>query len=247
MKLSRRELIMIMVMVWILIGAVYYYFIYTPERAKLEQLQQINYQLQQQKTGHKVITGANTENDVLLEYQQLLGKIPEKAFLPEVLALVNETANKSDTEISGINYGTKSSQDTGSLLGESGTAKKEVGKSVPYQSIPIEFEVRGDYYQIKSFIQLIENSTRLITINNIKLVAAAAKQAGAEPPAPVDQINAKTESIPQLVGSAAYTGDNLVMTIKLTAFYDARSVKGRSGVSDQLAPPSEPKENPYKK
>ena len=93
----------------------------------------------------------------LRQFQEL---IPEKQQFSDFLGELFTMAERSGLDIQQINYAPKVDQDSGLL------------------AYGLNFSVHGTYAQLKNFVQLLENSPRLLIIERIGL--SGSEQAGTE-------------------------------------------------------------------
>jgi len=244
-KLSRRDLIMLMVASLIIIGFLFYQFFYLPVNKEIKQIEQSNSELRQYAKADYNQTQLNSRELALKEdYQKLLLRMPEEQFLPELFSFYNQEANKAGITFLGNSFGVSDEQPTDDVLIEdSNSAKKN--DAVLYQELPMELEVQGDYSQLKRFIFGLEQSNRLVSVRKVSITAEKNEQ-GTLSKTTDPQISGTKPPVKQPKASATYDAKNLVMKIEVSAYYNEKSLEGISGVSNLVAPPASLKENPFR-
>lgn len=120
------------------------------ERLRLAQtnLHQQLRQKQRQSSAGTPLSNAQRQSEELSEFKAL---IPSKVKFADFIGDLFAWADKVKLEIRQVNYQPKVTSETGFL---------EYGLS---------FSVQGDYAQLKRFIHLLENSSRILIVNSITL------------------------------------------------------------------------------
>ena len=95
----------------------------------------------------------------LQKYQTELSKVsvalPSKFSLPFLFSFFQEMANSANLSLKNISYGKSNT-----LLNERGSSIKEIHFSL---------ELGGSYENFKNFIKMLENSARLVDIDNVSV------------------------------------------------------------------------------
>ncbi|HWP95927.1 MAG TPA: hypothetical protein VN426_03685 [Syntrophomonadaceae bacterium] len=266
MSLSRREIVLISIL--LLAGTLYafYNYLYMPVRSRTEALKTENNQLQAQlseaeqaKTSKK--NPADDVKKLQNEYKVLLNKVPEDPYVPEMMVYIADSARDSKVKLNSLDYKYDEKSAPAASASENGTAKQgdadKANPSATYRSSQLDVEVVGDYNELLNFLLKIENAPRLYVLSSAKFDAGKRKAPEVVVNAPEQTAAAKTSTAvaavnsspggtaaPALAGSAAYDGSSITLKLKFSSYYDQTTTGGMKGVDQEVAPTAEGK-NPF--
>ncbi|MGI5921031.1 MAG: type II secretion system protein GspM [Syntrophomonadaceae bacterium] len=170
MQLSKREKVLLGLLVWLTGIYIFYYYIYEPLNHQVKDLVSDNTRLRAQLMEVRQL---EREKDMTnsrysrceAELASLTRQVPDSPDVPGVIAFLEETAQKAQTRLNGISYGNKTSENT--------TRQTE-----PAMAIPVHFEIMaaGNYYDLLTFLKHVEQAPRLYAFTYVRLVQSAKKQ-----------------------------------------------------------------------
>ncbi|MGS0746536.1 hypothetical protein ACU70A_11450 [Syntrophomonas erecta subsp. sporosyntropha] len=243
MKLSRREVILLVAL--LLCGLVYafvnYYF--RPVQAQISALQRENQKLESSVDVLKtqVDTGQSLEKEkgkMEEEYRRLAAKVPEEAYIPEVIAFMESGAADARVVLLSIDYrgGEKEKAAADQLRLDVSTktpAQIKPEDSPSFSAVEFQLTARGSYPALVAFMMKIENAKRLLNIKNSKISLTKCQVV-------VNDLLAEAEDqSPQTVEV-----EELQLHLTVTAYYDPDSKAGINGVN-QRVPAETGRPNPF--
>lgn len=244
MKLSKREQIFLLALVIALSFYLFNKFLYQPikedtaklavENVKLKGLvenEQIRLERSQQLENEK---GRLKE-----QYKEMMVKIPEEAYIPEVIAYLENSAQDSSVKLRSVRY---QAQENNS---DSGQENQQQEKTTVARPCNFMVSANGSYFNLLTLLTKIEQSPRLYIINNGEITASE-KKAEALPeslPQTIEGVEIPTPPREVLKGSARFDDSNWNMQLQLTTYYDPASVGGITGMPEKVSP-GQGKENP---
>lgn len=238
MKLSRRELILLAVLV--IIGSIYLFhqYLYQPLQQKTNTLRAENTKIQStiemQRGNMKEVAKLQKEQEKLAEeYRRLMVAVPEEAYVPEIIAWLEKSAQDASVQLNKVSYQGENNEKDNSA---------DDGKMAAAQVCNFELSAGGSYFNLMSFLLKIENDPRIYVINAGQLNASQKKQETA--PAVSEEEGTPMPAPEPLKGAAAYDSHNLVLNLKLSAYYAKDKANDISGMAEKV-PPGEGRENPF--
>jgi len=222
MKLSPREKVLLIILVLLITFYLFYTFLYHPLEQATASLRAENLNLRSaiKKQQDQWEKGKNEEleiNKLELEYQQMMIKLPEEDYLPEIVSYLQKNARSADVLLEKINYHNRAMESS-------------QGNRNDIRTCEMVLVARGSYYNLLTLLRKIEEAPRLFVINNVEISA----------PEVSITINEDTEipSTPQeeTKPSNISADNNLVMTVQLTTYYDPSSMPSFIGVLEKVPP-----------
>lgn len=237
-KLSRREKILLGILLILSLIYAYYNLAYKPGKIAREQLLQENRVLKSlTESGESaMVQTSNIEQDITGIAKlgnELMAAVPARARVPETIAFLKKTAFDTHVDLKAINYAAPNKNN-------STDKQKNKEKLEKVRILDYNITVQGTYNNLLAFLLKMENTPRLYTISNCQMTAAAKKndekalsealQSSLEteqgaPPAPFP-------SIPK--GSAVYDGNNIKLNLKFSAYYDEETIPGLNAKEDEV-------------
>lgn len=233
MNLSKREQTLLLILIILLSFYLFNILLYQPLRQDTVKLTAENLKLKTliENQQAEVERGQDWESErskLEIKYQQMMVKLPEKAYLPETISYLEKSAEGSAVILQNINYHALPSAD------------QQPGSSNAAKPCDFTLSARGSYYNLLTLLSKIEEAPRLYVINGVELIAPEVSPPiveGVEIPA-----SPQVESMP----STMLEGSNLVMRMQLTTYYDPASMSKITGMPEKI-PPGEGKENPFQR
>jgi Tfp pilus assembly protein PilO len=161
MKISRREKILLLLLIYITIGSVFFKYFYLPKASQIADLQVRN---------EALITAlreweeqdSQTEDDIPVdkpkpddEAADINSRLPMKAELLEVLTFLDQSSHEFNVPLTSMQY----------LDRESETGQPGVRK------VSIKVSAVGGLFELVDYTRRLEESTRLAVIDSLELIA----------------------------------------------------------------------------
>lgn len=237
MKLSRREIILLCVL--LLAGSIYlfYQYAYQPLQQKTHTLIAENTKIQKnlEMQEGKMETAAKMQKEqerLEEEYRQLMIAVPEDAYIPEIIAWLAKSAKDASIQLDKVSY----------QSGNNDKQNSDQAQSPGVQACNFEISAAGSYFNLMSFLLKIENDPRIYVIIAGQLNAQQKKQEAAPV---VSEVEAESMPVPEpLKGAVAYDSNNMILKLKLSAYYDKAKSSDISGMAEKVSP-GEGRENPF--
>jgi Tfp pilus assembly protein PilO len=237
MKLSRREIILLCVL--LLAGSIYLFnqYAYQPLQQKTSTLIAENAKIQTtieiQEAKMKTTANMQKEQERLEEeYRQLMIAVPEDAYIPEIIAWLGKSAKDASIQLDKVSY----------QSGNNDKQNSDQAKSDGVHACNFEISAAGSYFNLMSFLLKTENDPRIYVISGGQINAQQKKQ---EVAPVVSEVEGESIPAPEpLKGAAAYDSNNMVLKLKLSAYYDKDKALDISGMAEKV-PPGEGRENPF--
>ncbi len=208
MILSEREKHLIGLLIIVVGVYMYYHYLLSPWQGTLNTIQEENHCLCDKILVQQKLLQDETllaEDKAWDQFKSLLDQVPAAPCIPETIACLEETAQKSGVVLLNVDY-RKSP--------EASTAEK-TNTQRGWESEDLEIQVRGDYHSIKSFIKQIEKETyRIYVISNSRLQT------------PIQALSSMGELTFDPASSSAYDPSNINAEINIKIFYDHISMPG---------------------
>ena len=161
-KLSRLQRILISSAFFVLIGAVFVYFLYWPKfqrigslTAELNKLEKKLSTAKRNATDLKKFQAKMKEAEA--QFKLALKKLPEKEEIPSLLSSISNSGQEVGLEF---------------LLFEPKSEKKKEF----YAEIPVAMNIRGDYHNLAIFFDQLARLSRIVNVRNIQMVRTKSKR-----------------------------------------------------------------------
>lgn len=172
MKISRREKILLLVVVYLLVVFGGYKFIVAPTQAKLAEAQEVNRQLDQ--LIQQSVQGGKPKGDSdisvskeLLAYQKLAQQLPQDKQLVELIDQIGKTANKNKVTLLTVAYVDSKQKTTAEKFVEQNSGSQDNQAAVMGVSkMDLDLSISGSYYHLLGFLQDLQKSARIIVVNS---------------------------------------------------------------------------------
>ena len=156
--LSRVHRIVICAGTFLLLGGVFFYFIYMPKTSRINELKK-DYDAVQVKLTKAKAAARNFDKcqrqykEAQVRFRLALQLLPDKKEIPSLLDSISKSGKRSGLEF---------------LLFK---PEKEVLKDF-YAEIPVRIQVRGGYHNLAVFFDEVAKLSRIVNMSNIKIKAA---------------------------------------------------------------------------
>lgn len=260
MRLSKREMVLLTILLIAASIYIYYNYIYMPVannaaavKSENDKLQANLRELEKLKANQKP---AQVAQKLKTDYQALLNKVPEDPYVPEMIVYLADAAKESRVELKKIDYKYDEKSTANAPVPADGAQDKKTANTVAVKSSQLEIEATGTYNDILTFMIRVENAPRAFVLTGLDLNSSKRKPQEATVMAPASGTTVqassgsspKTPSAPDaqqaLVGSAAYDGNSLLLKLKFQSFFDQVTAANMKGVDEPIAPSIEGK-NPF--
>lgn len=247
MKLSKREQIFLLALIIALSFYLFNKFLYQPIREDTAKLAAENVKLKgfvenEQSRLERSRELDNEKGKLKEQYRQMMVKIPEEAYIPEVIAYLEASAQDSSVKLLSVKY---QAQENSS---DSRQENQQQEKTTVARPCNFAISANGSYFNLLTLLTKIEESPRLYVINSGEITASE-KKADARPeslPQMMEGVEIPAPPPEVLKGSARFDNSNLNMQLQITTYYDPASLRGITGMPDKVHP-GEGKENPYQR
>ncbi len=206
--LSDREKYLIALLISIIVIYTYYYYVLSPLQGTINTIQEENYRLQDNYLVQQKLMLDDTSLDqdkVREELQSLLNQVPATPCIPEAIACLEETAQKSRVMLLGVNY----------QKPVVGSITDTTNVSQGYECEDIEVQIKGHYKDIRYFVDQIESKTsRIYILSNSRLQA------------PNHTVDWSRVASSDSSGSSIYNDSNIRASINITIIYDGINMPG---------------------
>ncbi|MEA1962045.1 MAG: hypothetical protein U9N81_12395 [Bacillota bacterium] len=177
MNISRREKILILIAVYLLIGFLGYRYVYSPAGDKVQSLQvekkqlenQIDLAVQLEGEKNQRIAGIDQE---LKKYYELEEKVPRERQMVEMVDLLGGMAEDCDVQLQSISFSNTSDSDNleDQLLAAQNKVTKTMKGTIKGASdISFMLDISGRYYQLLEYLLLLENAPRIISVQAVAM------------------------------------------------------------------------------
>ena len=158
LKLPRSKKIMLLIVVLLALTGVYYYFLYTPEKADLDALEAkyntLAKQLQESKAIHRDLEKFEAEvNKLNAELAVVRTQLPDEKEIPEILKNISSLGKESNLEF---------------MLFR---PKPEEPQQF-YAKVPIDLAVIGHYHNLGVFFDKVSKLPRIINVVDFNITRA---------------------------------------------------------------------------
>lgn len=260
MKLSKREMVLLTILLIAASIYIYYNYIYMPVvnnaaavKSENDKLQANLRELEKLKASQK--KPAQVAQKLKTDYQALLNKVPEDPYVPEMIVYLADAAKESRVELKKIDYKYDEKSTANAPVPTDGAEDKKTANAAAVKSSQLEIEAAGTYYDILAFMLTVENAPRAFVLTGMDLTSSKRKPQEATALAPASGTTVQgaggsptAPSAPNpeqaLVGSAAYDGNSLLLKLKFQSFFDQVTAANMKGVDEPVAPSIEGK-NPF--
>ncbi len=225
MILSEREKYLIGLLIIFMGVYMYYNYLLSPLQTTINTIQEENQYLcdkilvQQKLLQDEPFLSQDKARD---QFESLLGQVPAAPCIPEAIACLEETAEKSGVVLLKVDY--RKSSEVGPI------DKNNAPQG--WESEDLEVQARGDYHSIKCFIDQIEKETpRIYIVSSSRLQTPIQSWAGTG------------EWTFNPASFSAYDPSNINAEINIKMIYDRISMPG---VAEEMRVNSPGSTNPFK-
>jgi Tfp pilus assembly protein PilO len=167
MKISRREKILIAVVVYVLLIFGGYKYIISPTQAELSKAKAANSQLDQQV--QKAVLDGKLNSSYqsaiskdLANYLKLEEQLPREQQLVELVDQLGNMASENDVKLLSVGY-TETTQQPAAAQADQKNAKPTVTGTL---NMNLSLSTSGTYYHLLSYLQALEQSPRIIIVQS---------------------------------------------------------------------------------
>ncbi|MEQ8175487.1 MAG: hypothetical protein ABRQ26_10525 [Syntrophomonadaceae bacterium] len=260
MKLSKREMVLLTILLIAASIFIYYNYIYMPVAKSAAAVSSENEkisanlrELEKLKANQK--KPAQVAQKLKTDYQALLTKVPEDPYVPEMIVYLADAAKESRVELKKIDYKYDEKSTANTPVSTEGAQDKKTANAAAVKSSQLEVEATGTYYDILTFMLKVENAPRAFVLTGLDMTSSKRKPQDTATVVPASGTMAQGTSgspttpstpVPEqaLVGSAAYDGNSILLKLKFQSFFDQVTADNMKGVDDPVAPSIEGK-NPF--
>lgn len=259
MRLSKREMVLLTILLIAASIYIYYNYIYMPVvhnaaavNVENEKLQANLHELEKLKQNQQ--KPALVAQKLKTDYQALLNKVPEDPYVPEMIVYLADAAKQSRVELKKIDYKYDEKSSVNTTPATDGGQDKKTANTAAVKSSQLEVEAAGTYYDILTFMLTVENAPRTFVLTGLDMSSGKIKSMEVTTTTvetPAEGGDAKTTSSTSsvdmtqvLVGSAAYDGNSILLRLKFQSFFDQVTADNMKGVDEPVAPSIEGK-NPF--
>ncbi|MEN6389994.1 MAG: hypothetical protein ABFD04_06220 [Syntrophomonas sp.] len=259
MKLSKREMVLLTILLIAASVYIYYNYIYMPVvnsaaavSSENEKLSANLRELEKLKINQK--KPAQVAQKLKTDYRALLTKVPEDPYVPEMIVYLADAAKESKVELKKIDYKYDEKSTANTPAPTDGAQDKKTANAAAIKSSQLEVEAIGTYYDLLTFMLKVENAPRAFVLTSLDLTAG--KTVAKEITTTTTQVSPESgdkktststttvDMTQQLVGSAAYDGNSIQLKLKFQSFFDQVTADSMKGVDEPIAPSIEGK-NPF--
>lgn len=243
MRISKRELILLILLILTGIIYLFYTYMYGPVRDKTDALQVENTRLETAiLTEQKSIETINNleEEKLKHDYQVMAEKIPESPFIPEIIDYLEKSAEDAGVELLAVTYTETNKKDR--QQNKDNSDQEITGP----EKLRFQATTCGSYPELLLFLLRIEKNSRIYVVEGSKMKTS--KRKVIMPPAMAAEGESPTLLPPPVIltGSSGYDPENIVMDIMFNAYYDKNSLPDISGAEEKVKP-GDGRTNPFAK
>lgn len=192
-NLSKREKIMVIVLIVLLVGFLYYRYALTPQLNKLakaeETLESNQNKLEELKVKEKELEKLKVDvQQISAKADEVSYQIPDNDKIPEIIICLRDITNSSGCTTGALGFGNPVTQNINTDNKQGSTANTQSSQSTqttqngqPQQGasqepapgsviiLPLNYAVQGDYYAVMRFLSLVENNKRMLLVSNMTI------------------------------------------------------------------------------
>ncbi len=218
MRLSKREKVLIGILVILGVGYVIDRFMLYPAATCHKQLLASEAGLENQLQQLENLTaeyGTERQQELVeTNYRKVLAQIPPSPMVPSIMDFLQSSAADTGVEVVSVSYRDAASLETRPAQSNQTTSK------TPGQQLDFQMEARGDYGNLVMFVQRIETAPRLYIITKVKIVLPqdlSIAPAGSEMPG--DQTGMEQDNPPDSNGSDQIPPITARLFLEFRAYY----------------------------
>lgn len=184
--LNKSEKILISILLVMLVGYVYYQFVITPVSSKIQTAKSNIDKYEQELLQVKVMEASNKKlaeevKTLKVDYDKNVKLMPKSDMSAELIRNLNRLAVENKVVLSNLTLGNgaeyKTPTDTTNTTASSNTTETNQNtqqtqvqtSSTKVMAIPVTLNISGDYSSFTSYINVLENNTRLTNINSVNV------------------------------------------------------------------------------
>lgn len=226
MRLSKREKVLLGILLVVGGFYVFYQFEYFPRQVTIDRLKEENTRLNREIVSFIAKEGGLTDinqekrrlND---ELDQMVIRLPRSPLLADIVAFLEQSARDSQVKLASVNY-------KESLPSKTSLDAKDTNPVKPAQYVNFQLTASGDHAGLLSFLLKIENASRIYNINSGKISLLKRKQPEMAMRSSESESGALGRAGEATVAeqeSLTYDRNNLVIVLDISAYYDQSSVR----------------------
>ncbi|MDD2586387.1 MAG: hypothetical protein PHT79_03315 [Syntrophomonadaceae bacterium] len=242
MKLSTREIFLLVILIIIATGYAFHTYTYVPLREEIDKLILENSGLEKTIKAEEETINAFMQLDEEKQnhdYKLLAAKVPEAPFLPEMIAYLNKSARDADINLLAVHYKELSRENIKQKGNNAG------GVHDPW-CLELQATVSGSYPGLILFLNKIEKADRIYALENTKIKLSKRKTENFQSGILEEGEIPHKLVLPATTITVGYNPDHILMDVKFKAYYDNRNIKGISGIDEQVEP-GQGVDNPFKR
>lgn len=175
--LSKREKVLIGVLLILLILYVYYYFFLSPVFKQINEVKnnisEDMIQIDKINSTEAEIKKLNTEYDACkLKFADASNKLPENERNPEISYNLKALGDKNSITIDGITYAVPADYKAANQNGaQANNTQKTAPGDIKLNVVPVQINIEGAYPSIMNFVNSIENGSRISRVDGINITS----------------------------------------------------------------------------
>lgn len=181
MKISRREKILLLIAVYLLIIFGGYKLIIAPTRAKLAEVKTTNSQIDQAvqnavQGGKQKDESESTIGKELANYMKLEEKLPRDKQLVELVDQIGTMAGENKVTLLSVNYTDSKAKTAEQKVADQTKSNQNQSTVTGASKMDLTLSITGSYYHLLSFLQDLQKSPRIIVVNSASMSVGQKKE-----------------------------------------------------------------------
>ncbi len=181
MKISRREKIMLLVAIYLLIIFGGYKLIIAPTRAELAAIKATNSQIDQ--SAQTAVQGGKQKDESesviskeLANYMKLEEQLPRDEQLVELVDQIGNMASENKVTLLSVNYTDSKEKTTTEKVADQADGKEGQAAVAGASKMNLTLSTTGSYYHLLGFLQDLEKSPRIIVVSSAGMSVGQKKE-----------------------------------------------------------------------
>ena len=181
MKISRREKILLLLAIYLLIIFGGYKLIIAPTRAKLAEVKTTNSQIDQAvqsavQGGKQKDESESAISKELARYMKLEEQLPQDKQLVELVDQIGTMANENKVTLLSVNYTDSKGKTATEKVADQANGKDNQSTVTGASKMNLTLSITGSYYHLLGFLQDLEKSPRIIVVNSASMLVGQKKE-----------------------------------------------------------------------
>ncbi|MGI5911732.1 MAG: type 4a pilus biogenesis protein PilO [Syntrophomonadaceae bacterium] len=216
MRISKREQVLLLVLVILLSFYIFYISFYQPIKKDIVKLTAENAKMQglienEKGKAERAREWENKKSEIKANYVQMKLKLPDQASIPEVISSLAQSAEDSNVNLQSISYYYREDNSySNNLQIEDSTIK----------TCDFEIIANGSYYNLLLLLSKIEDAPRIYVINSLELNMMKTKGQVMLDPLSINHGMPDLTDIEQEKTSQQSDNGKLALRLHLTTYYD---------------------------